>query len=737
MAAAPTTLERFATHAPLAACAALKLGPFGPAHPGAAPPTDRRRALRAALPASPLAVTTAIETAGRTARQLLTVLRWWGGAIADEALDAEAAGADAASVAEALTRLADTGLVARARVAVAPSGRGPTRQGWLLTPVADELLGPIGTSLRDPNAVTTDVLARICRRLAITVPSRKDERIDAVVAHFADPDGRAATLAELDDDAIRLVHAIADRGPRPVSPMEVGIEAYDLHSAEAPRYGMHARSPRPELAPLATLVALGIVGLDSWDRRLWIWREAWPLLGRALYADWPSVPRPATAPLVEASGGGVPAVMATYEAALRHWDTSPPAALKNGEPRLAKAAVRGLAKELSTTPATVEIVATTALGMGLLLRNVVATSGRGRHRTVDEAWMADPDLRAAWAAMPAWARWARAVAEWANPGAPASEQLVANRHLVLWELAALPEGEGFTGDEDLAAWMEHRYLPIGVGEAVLDVLGELRALGLVPPKGPVGLTSAGRRVLADPQGLAEAEGGSAAGAVVQADHTIVCPPDLDADLLIRIAEVARLESDAGARIFRVDEDLVTKAVQDGRAAPDIVAFLESLGTTPLPDTVRALVADGAARAGRVRVVAATTVVVTDDPADLARACKLASAKLTAVSPTVATSPLPPGKVRQVLDRKGLAPLLVGSGASSGEERPRRRSGEEAARLEAQARSQRRYAERSGNRYLRDSAERMEEAARVARDPARRLAVTGPIAVTPALVRELA
>ncbi|MCZ7631516.1 MAG: hypothetical protein M5U19_21765 [Microthrixaceae bacterium] len=199
------------------------------------------------------------------------------------------------------------------------------------------------------------------------------------------------------------------------------------------------------------------MGFDEWEGTVWIWREAWPMLGRPLFTTWPVAESPPSAPVTDAEPM-VPTLVATYDRALRHWHQTPPPVLKSGEMRLGKPAQRSAAKALGVPEATVGIIANTALSLGLLLANVVAESGRGRKRTVEEKWLTDPEMHAAWSAASPMARWLRIVAEWVNPTRPAgSERLVANRHLLLWELASLPAGEGWTDDDAVAAWMEHRY----------------------------------------------------------------------------------------------------------------------------------------------------------------------------------------------------------------------------------------------------------------------------------------
>ena len=68
--------------------------------------------------------------------------------------------------------------------------------------------------------------------------------------------------------------------------------------------------------------------------------------------------------------------------------------------------------------------------------------------------------------------------------------------------------------------------------------------------------------------------------------------------------------------------------------------------------------DAAARADRVQIIAAPTVVVVSDPGDLKLACSVRAARLTPISDTAAVSEVPHAKVRTALERKGLSPSLL-------------------------------------------------------------------------------
>jgi hypothetical protein len=274
---------------------------------------------------------------------------------------------------------------------------------------------------------------------------------------------------------------------------------------------------------------------------------------------------------------------------------------------------------------------------------------------------------------------------------------------------------------------------MAVDVATTECLADLRLLGVVHPTCPLALTEIGRLALEDPEAIDALEFGTAREAIVQADMSIICPPDMDMDLLARIEALAKLDSDHGTRTYTLEESLIVDAVRAGDSAECIVAFLDELSSVPLPDTVYRLVSDAAQRVGQVRVAPAASVLVTEDPVDLATACKLRSAKLTAVSATVAVSSLPTDKLVQILDRKGLAPMVTGGGADTV---VRRSASDEAAELQRRAEAHREIAQRTGIKGLEAQAEMFEREAAAAANPGSKLAVSGPLAVTPALLERV-
>jgi hypothetical protein len=162
-------------------------------------------------------------------------------------------------------------------------------------------------------------------------------------------------------------------------------------------------------------------------------------------------------------------------------------------------------------------------------------------------------------------------------------------------------------------------------------------------------------VFCDTAGLADALAAGPTAFTVQADHTVIAPPGLDADLDSTLSRIAALESDAGARIYRITDASIGSALDTGMDAAAILAFLHEHSTVEIAANVERTVRDAEARHGQIRIGSAVTWIACDDPMQLVRAVGVKSAKLTVVSPTAAVSPLAEDKVLAALRAKGVAP----------------------------------------------------------------------------------
>jgi hypothetical protein len=707
------TTERLIRAAPALAITAAGLGPPGRIlGPGSQTLDDLRHGPEGHL--------LAIDTAGVIGRRLLQLVATFGGTMTDEELRFQAGQADLSLVASELERLISAGLLEM-------HAGGEVRLPATLLPH----LVPI-PSMTDHGSLTSDEARLICRRLDIATPTRKGERIAAINAHFRSEEGRRLVLKGLSAASRRLFDEIAARAPHGAAPAaELGLGWGDLNGARSAirRYGA-PRSNR-SAGPLHGLVERGIVGVSEWEGTVWLWREALPLVESPFFDDWQVAPRPAEVSCA-GDGPGLPSIVSAVDGALRYWAENPPNVLKSGERRLAKAAVRSTAKALGVEVELIDMAAGMVLDIGLLLPNAVSTSGRGRNRRTDEVWLADPTMVDAWRRLTAPQKWVRLVASWCRPGGTSGQQLQWNRLLVLWELGDLEPGVGLDGDEAFGRWIEGRYATLGLAAAVTQVLSEVRLLGLVAASGPIGLTESGRLVLGDPAAAIDAFAGAETSVIVQGDLTILAPPNLDPELRTRLDELAGCESGGSAQLLRLDEARIVRAVQAGRSAVDIIAFLTEVSSVPLVDAVVRLVHDAARRADRMKLLPAASLVVVDDPADLRLACSVKAAKLEAVTDTVALSPLPLDKVRSALERKGLAPSAVQAPAVG------RSVDDEIIELRDRAARHRQLAKwyDDDNEDVGAWASELERQADELADPSRRLQVTAPLMITPEIAASL-
>ncbi len=238
-------------------------------------------------------------------------------------------------------------------------------------------------------------------------------------------------------------------------------------------------------------------------------------------------------------------------------------------------------------------------------------------------------------------------------------------------LAALDAGSGWPDGDAATAIAASRHALCSEGE-VLTILAEARALGCVDDT-VAALTPAARALLDGVAALADACTGGASSFVVQADHSVIAPPDLDSDLAARLHAVADLESSAGASVLRISDASIASALANGWVAEDVLAFLHTHSSVDIPQNVERTIHDAAARHGRLRSGTAATWLHSDDPALLARAVGVKATKLVLVCPTVAVSALPEAKVRELLAAKKVlvASETAGAGdAARGERDPR-------------------------------------------------------------------
>lgn len=146
--------------------------------------------------------------------------------------------------------------------------------------------------------------------------------------------------------------------------------------------------------------------------------------------------------------------------------------------------------------------------------------------------------------------------------------------------------------------------------------------------------------------------------LLQADLTAVAPGPLERPLAETLDVLADVESKGGATVYRFTPGSVRRALDAGRSASDLHAFLAAHSRTPVPQPLSYLIDDVARRHGRLRVGAASAYVRCDDDAllDEILADKRAAALgLRRLASTVLAAQAAPVALLEGLRSMGFAP----------------------------------------------------------------------------------
>ncbi|MFE9937176.1 helicase-associated domain-containing protein [Streptomyces hirsutus] len=146
--------------------------------------------------------------------------------------------------------------------------------------------------------------------------------------------------------------------------------------------------------------------------------------------------------------------------------------------------------------------------------------------------------------------------------------------------------------------------------------------------------------------------------LLQADLTAVAPGPLQRPLADMLGVLADVESKGGATVYRFTPGSVRRALDAGRAATDLHAFLAAHSRTPVPQPLTYLIDDVARRHGHLRVGAASAYVRCDDDAMLNEILadkRAAGLGLRRLAPTVLAAQADPAGLLEGLRRMGFAP----------------------------------------------------------------------------------
>ncbi|MFG2128899.1 helicase-associated domain-containing protein [Streptomyces sp. NPDC048751] len=146
--------------------------------------------------------------------------------------------------------------------------------------------------------------------------------------------------------------------------------------------------------------------------------------------------------------------------------------------------------------------------------------------------------------------------------------------------------------------------------------------------------------------------------LLQADLTAVAPGPLQRPLADMLGVLADVESKGGATVYRFTPASVRRALDAGRSASDLHAFLTAHSRTPVPQPLAYLIDDVARRHGHLRVGAASAYVRCDDDAVLNEILadkRAAALRLRRLAPTVLAAQADPATLLDGLRAMGFAP----------------------------------------------------------------------------------
>jgi hypothetical protein len=535
-----------------------------------------------------------------------------------------------------------------------------------LVRAAREVLGLQVAGLGPParaalGLLSSDRLAALAAEVGVP-PSRDPAALAARIAdRIADPGWLDTALAAVGPDALTLARRLA-QGP-PTGRVEDAMRAVTSARARSPVDRLLARGI---LVPVdgGTVVLPREVGLHLRQGRL-----------HPEGLDRPQPPEEQhDAVLVDRLCAGTAAeLVRSVEIVLVAWGEAPPAVLRAGglgvrELRRTAALLDG---DVAATVRAVEI----AYAAGLVSTD--GTESEWLPTSAFDTWLrSEPSAR--WVALArAWLSSTRVPTlavpregrerppaalgpDVDRPGAPEL------RGLTLGLLASLPSGHSLQVDDVLALARWHRPRRSGPARDALVrwTLEEAAAYGLTA-RGAV--STAARLVFSGDLAGGERSLDALLPApldhvLLQADLTAVAPGPLEPPLAHEMGLLATVESTGGATVYRFSEASVRRALDAGRTAAQVHAFLARVSLTPVPQPLRYLVDDVARRYGRIRVGAAPAVVTVEDPALLDEVLgdpRVASLLPRRLAPTVASVQAGPATVLELLGSLGLHPSADG------------------------------------------------------------------------------
>jgi Helicase conserved C-terminal domain len=586
----------------------------------------------AGLLAQPYGTRRAIESLDRFHAQVLQLACVGGGRL--EPGFAEQQGLDPGLLPQAAAELARWGL----GFAV---GRALEVPRCVLAAVTDPgRLGPPLGGLLDGQRLE-EVRAMAAALGLVPLQRRKAELIERVVERMGDESFVREMVAGAPHRAALILEALRSGG---------GSRSWTDLAREVPtiftdRGSMYSLRPAADGIPWLRLRAL-VLGIE-WDQRLVVPAEVELALRGTVFPTWEPAPPPLELAALESDRHPVELV-SEVAWLLDLWGRAPVSLLQSGD--LGARECQRAAKTLGLPPTAVRFLASLVVWAGLVaVEEPPPVRARGRGRAPRRPPEPQPgrlvvvdEAAGQWRAMDTAQRWAALARPWWDAATQADEPT----GLVLRELAALPEGRGalLPGLARRLAWRHPSQLPDADEAAaiLLSTVATLHRLGVgAGPAGPVaGLSQLGRAILRGhpPERLAALFPAAESSCTVQADLRVIVAGPPDPALAAGLARMADLETSSPARVYRLSEGSLRRAIDDGMSAAEMAAFLSTRCRTGVPQNVAALIEDVGRRHGRLRVGTAALYLQADDPALLAEVAanrRLRGLRVTLLAPTVA------------------------------------------------------------------------------------------------------